>query len=272
MRPIGKKLNTSRVVMAAVFLLCLSGARPVRALDVFTLWRQPEIPLHIVEGDWVEYRTQTMAGGRREVSLTRIVCLDQDHGSDEDSWLLELLPLVEEDGVIKPVPGEGVQLRVSRDLLTREGTFLAAIIEVVQWRGGQAEKISAAALAEDPLVAATLASDFTPDHTEIKKPTTRIVQGVQFMCDQFVMSAVDTQTAELPAGRLVQVTRREIVAAVHAEVPFLGLAFVSERVVSDSHLDPPSRRFQVPPARVRVEVMELIDFGENGQPVLGATD
>ncbi len=276
MRATGRRSNIRRVIsqpvrrlmVALVILGCLSGARSVRALDVFTLWRQPEIPLHITEGSWVDYRTQTMAGGRREQGLTRIVCLDRAGGSDDETWLLELLPLVEDAAGIRPVPGEGVQLRLSRDLLQRQGAFLDAVVEAVQWRGGRAEKISPAELREDPLVAASLASDFVPDRVETKKPTTRIVQGVQFLCDQFVMAVTDTQVADLPAGRMIQVTTHEIVAAVHTDIPFLGLVYVSERVKSDSRLDPPSRRFQAPPGRVRVEVMELVAFGQGAQPVL----
>ena len=276
MQRIGKKSNTSRtghhLLVAMVLISCLLGARPVRALDVFTLWRQPEIPLQIAEGSWVEYRTQTMAGGRREEGITRVVCLDRDSGSDEKTWLLELLPLVEEDGVTHPLAGEGVQLRISRELLNREGTFLAAIVEAVQWRGGKAQKISPAELREDPLVAATLASDFVPDSVVQKDPTTRVVQGVQFLCDQFVMAAADTQVADLPAGRMLQFTTREIVAAVNAEVPFLGLTYVSERVRAESRLDPPSRRFKAPAARTRVEVMELVAYGHESEPFLGAVD
>ncbi len=276
MQRIGKKSNTSRtghhLLVAMVLISCLLGARPVRALDVFTLWRQPEIPLQIAEGSWVEYRTQTMAGGRREEGITRVVCLDRDSGSDEKTWLLELLPLVEEDGVTHPLAGEGVQLRISRELLNREGTFLAAIVEAVQWRGGKAQKISPAELREDPLVAATLASDFVPDSVVQKDPTTRVVQGVQFLCDQFVMAAADTQVADLPAGRMLQFTTREIVAAVNAEAPFLGLTYVSERVRAESRLDPPSRRFKAPAARTRVEVMELVAYGHESEPFLGAVD
>ena len=81
MRLIGKRSNTRIAVLACC--LCLIGARTVRALDVFTLWRQPEIPLQITEGDWVDYRTRTMAGGRRQPGLTRIVCLDREHGSED---------------------------------------------------------------------------------------------------------------------------------------------------------------------------------------------
>jgi hypothetical protein len=253
-------------------LICLTGARPVRALDIFTLWRQDVIPLNIVEGGWVEYRTQVMSGGRQEQGLTRVVCLDRAHGSDETSWLLEMLPLVVRDGVRCPVPGEGVQLRVSRALLSREGTFMDAITGAVQWREGRGEKISPEALREDPLVAASLAAEFNPSSVTRGDPTTRIVQGTQFVCDQFVMAAVDTQTAQLPAGRMLQVTTHEIVAAVNPDVPFLGLAYVAERVRAESRLDPPSRRLKAPPARVRVEVMELVDFGFDASPVLGAVD
>lgn len=279
MRLTGKESNTRlhlrnqrRLGAALVFLLCLSGVRPVRALDLFTLWRQPEIPLQISEGDWVEYRAQVLAGGRQEESLTRIVCLDREHGSDEETWLLELLPLVEEGGTTRPLPGEGMHLRLSRSLLSRQGTFMEAIVSAVQWREGEARRISPAELQEDPLVAATLAASFEPDRTEIKDPTTRIVSGEQFLCDQFVMAAADTQVAALPAGRMIQVTTREIVAAVHPDVPFLGLTYLSERVRADSRLDPPSRRIKPPPARIRVEVMELVAFGHDALPQLAVAD
>jgi len=276
MRLIGKRSNT-RVVRrcqtaAWLILVCVSWARPVRALDVFTLWRQPEIPLQINEGSWVEYRTLVMAGGRQEQSLTRIVCLDRAHGSDDETWLLELLPLVEKNGRTQPLPGEGMQLRVSRSLLNRNGSFLEAIVSAVQWREGIGEEISAEALRDDPLVAASLADSFRPDRTERQDPTTRVVQGTQFLCDQFVMAAADTQIAELPAGRMIQVTNREIVAAVHEDVPFMGLTYLTERVRAESRLDPPSRRFKAPPARMRVEVMELVAFGLHAEPTLTGAD
>ena len=260
------------MVLPALFLVFSSSIQPALALDVFTLWRQPEIPLAIVEGDWVTYRTQSLAGGRQEVSLTRIACLDLESGSDDKTWLLELLPMVDDDGVLKPVPGEGIQLRLSRELLDREGSFLAAIVESIQWRDGVAQTMSATQLREDPLVAATLASDFEPDHTEQKDATTRIVQGTQFLCEQFVMSAADTQSAALPAGQMIQITTREIVAAVHPDIPFLGLAYVSERIRAESELDPPSRRMKAPAPRVKVEVMELVAFGHSAVSALIATD
>jgi hypothetical protein len=59
---------------------------------------------------------------------------------------------------------------------------------------------------------------------------------------------------------------------VHADVPFLGLTYVSERVRAESRLDPPSRRFKAPAARARVEVMELVAYGYESKAFLGAPD
>jgi hypothetical protein len=71
---------------------------------------------------------------------------------------------------------------------------------------------------------------------------------------------------------MIQVTTREVSAAVNADIPFLGLAYVAERVRSESRLEPPSPRFRAPPAQVRVEVMELVGYGTDAQPLLGAPD
>jgi hypothetical protein len=246
-----------------------SGVRPVRALDIFTLWRQPELPLRMEEGAWADYRTQVMAGGRREEGLTRIVCLGREHGSDDETWLLELLPLTEQpDGSLSPVPGEGARLRLSRRLLDRQGHLLDAVVEAERWRDGRPEKVSQDQLRNDPLVSASLDTEFTPDRTESKDSTTRVIAGTQFLCDQFIMTAADTQSADLPAGRMIQVTTREIIAAVNEEIPFLGLAYAAERVRAGSKLDPPSSKFSPPPPHVRVEVMELIGFGFQALPVL----
>jgi len=246
-----------------------SGVRPVRALDIFTLWRQPELPLRMEEGAWADYRTQVMAGGRREEGVTRIVCLGREHGSDDETWLLELLPLTEQpDGSLRPVPGEGARLRLSRRLLDRQGHLLDAVVEVERWRDGRSERVSRDQLRNDPLVSASLDTEFTPDRTENRDSTTRVIAGTQFLCDQFVMSAADTQSADLPAGRMIQVTTREIIAAVNEEIPFLGLAYAAERVRTGSELDPPSSKFSPPPPRVRVEIMELLGFGFQALPVL----
>ena len=277
MRSTGNRSNISRLLgFTLLWVACgmvSPGVRPVRALDVFTLWRQPELPLRMEEGAWADYRTQVMAGGRREEGLTRIVCLSRDHGSDDDTWLIELLPLTEQpDGTLLPVPGEGARLRLSRRILDRQGHLLDAIVEVEKWRDGIPEKISKDQLLEDPLVAASLDSEFSPDTIENKDPTTRVIAATQFLCDQFVMSAADTQTADLPAGRMIQVTTREITAAVNEEIPFLGIAYAAERIRSESKLDPPSRKFSPPPPHVRVEVMELIGFGLQAFPTLHVGD
>ncbi len=273
MRSTGKRSNTSRLLgFTLLWVACgmvSSGVRPARALDVFTLWRQPELPLRMEEGAWADYRTQVMAGGRREEGLTRIVCLGQEHGSDDDTWLIELLPLTEQpDGSLVPVPGEGARLRLSRRLLDRQGHLLDSIVEVEKWRDGIPEKVSRDQLLEDPLVSASLDSEFSPDTTESRDPTTRVIDGTQFLCDQFVMCAADTQIADLPAGRMIQMTTREITAAVNREIPFLGVAYAAERVRSESKLDPPSRKFSPPPPQVRVEVMELVGFGFQALPTL----
>jgi hypothetical protein len=99
-----------------------------------------------------------------------------------------------------------------------------------------------------------------------------VVQGREMLCEQFVLTSADTLAADLPAGRMIQVTTREIAAAVARDVPFLGLAYAAERSRSESRLDPPSRRFKAPPPQVRVEIMELVAFGTGARPVLGAPD
>lgn len=251
----------------------LTVAGPALALDVFTLWQQPMIPLQMHEGGWADYRSQVMAGGKRQQGLTRIVCLDRQSGTDDKSWLLEMLPLEEKlDGSLEPIAGEGLRLRISRSILTRKGRLLDAVVEIVQWRDGQGRATTVAELRDDPLVSASLESDFEPQKVDIGQSTTRVIGKRQYLCDQFVFSAADTQTAELPAGTMIQTTSHEVVAAVNSEIPFLGLAFVSERIKSESALDPPSKKFSAPPARIRVEIMELLDFGSGAKPFLQGLD
>ena len=67
---------------------------------------------------------------------------------------------------------------------------------------------------------------------------------------------------------MIQITTREITAAVNREIPFLGVAYAAERVRSESKLDPPSPKFSPPPPQVRVEVMELVGFGFQALPTL----
>jgi hypothetical protein len=292
MRPTGKRSNTSSPVLrglrpdpssagpagfyaprtmrlALLALLVVLGAGPAQALDFFTLWRQPNIPLQMIEGAWADYRTQVMAGGRRETDQVRISCLGRDFGSNDDSWIIELLYLEEkEDGSLVPVPGQGTRLRVSHDLLKRQGQLMDHVLEIHQWRDGRGERISPEDLKDDPLLAASLSSDFLPDDLEISGQTTRVIQGRQLLCDQFAMASADTQTARLPAGTMVQVSTWEVTAAVNSDVPFLGLAYVTERIQSESRLDPPNKRMQMPPARIRVELMELVAYGTGAVAVL----
>ena len=44
----------------------------------------------------------------------------------------------------------------------------------------------------------------------------------ELLCRQLVLTAADTAVADLPAGRMIQETVREISVAVHDEVPFPG--------------------------------------------------
>jgi len=249
------------VLGTVVLGLILPLARPVLALDVFTLWRRPELPLVLETGAWADYRTQVMAGGRRESGLLRVACVGRNQGGGE-GWVMELLPLEEaDDGSLHPVPGEGVRLVLAASVTERSGHLLDSVLEVTRWTEGIPAEITSQQLREDPLVAASLDTEFVPDLTVPQEDASRIVGGREMMCSQFVMSAIDTQSVDLPAGRMVQVTTQEVTAAVHPDIPFLGLAYAAERIRAESTLDPPSRRFQPPPPRVRVEVMELVGFG-----------
>jgi hypothetical protein len=274
MRPTGRRSSTraggaARAITLAV-LLVTSGVRPVRALDVFTLWRQPNVPLRLTEGDWADYRFQVTAGGKQEQSLTRVACLDRAAGTDDQAWVVEVLPLTEESGGrLVPVPGEGLRLRLSRKVLTRSGNLLDHVLGARQWTGGRVTEMSATQLREDPLVADSFSEDFLAAVVTAGQATTRVVGGVQYLCDQSVMAAADTQTVSLPAGNLRQVTTRELTAATNPELPFLGLAYATERVRADSSLDRPGGRLRPPPARVRVEIMELVAHGTGARPVLG---
>ena len=266
----GPAVGLARSLRSALLVgLLLLGHSPARALDFFTLWRQPNVPLQMTEGSWADYRTQVMAGGRRESDQVRISCLDRRYGTDDESWVIELLYLEElADGSLVPLPGQGTRLRVSRQLLNRTGQLMDFVLEIERWQDGKGQSISPAELMDDPLLAASLASEFIPEKIETTGQTTRVVQGRQLLCDQFTMSAVDSQSVHLPAGNMVQVSTWEITAAINGDVPFLGLAYATERVRAESTLDPPNKRMKMPPARIRVELMELVAFGNDAEPVL----
>ncbi len=263
----GRPLVSAVPVLALMVTLVLVS--PAAALDLFTLWRQPEIPLNISEGHWVDYRTQVMAGGRRENGITRIACLSRADGSNDKSFLLEILPLAEQpDGSLLPMKGQGARVRIDRNILLRNGPLLKSVLSVQYWENGQVREITAQELRDDPLISTSFQSDFVPDEVSNQQSTTRVVAGQQFTCRQWILASADTQSVVMPAGQMNQISSREIAAAVHEEIPFLGLVYASERVRAASQLDPPNRKIPVPPARIRVEIMELVGFGYNIEPHL----
>ncbi|MBK8165496.1 MAG: hypothetical protein IPK64_05940 [bacterium] len=247
--------------------------RPARALDVFTLWKQPEVPLGLVEGDWADYRFQVTVSGRQEQSLTRVACLGKEAGTDAAGWVVEVVPLREEtSGRLVPVPGEGLRLRLSRQLVLREGNLLDHVLEARQWTAGRMTTLTPEDLRRDPLLADSFNEEFTASTVTRGTATTRVVGGAQYFCDQLVMAAADTQVARLPAGEVRQVTTRELTAAINADLPFLGLAYASERVRSESSVEPADGRLRPPPGRIRIEIMELVAHGLGARPSLGEGD
>lgn len=256
--------NGRRLLSAVALFAALMSAVPGLALDLFTLWRQPEIPLNLEAGAWVDYRTQVMARGRRENGILRIVCLEAG-----DRVVLELLPLKEhKDGTLRPVPGNGALVTLDGAIQSREGTLLSAVIAVRNWQDGEARDISPQELRDDPLVATSFMSDFQPETVESRQSTTRIVSGQQFTCRQWVMASADTQSVVMPAGRMKQISSREVAAAVHQDIPFLGVVYASERVHATSRLEPPNDAIPLPPERHRVEIMELEGFGKDAVATL----
>ena len=104
-----------------------------------------------------------------------------------------------EDGTLVPLPGQGLRLQLDRSVLRREGQLLDAVGKIVRYEDGVAQEVTVRELREDPLLSASLEADFRPDHTEIKDPTTRVIQKQQYLCDQFVFSAADHPAG--PAAR-----------------------------------------------------------------------
>ncbi len=249
--------------------MLLLFAVPSSALDLFTLWREPVIPLQIRPGDRVDYNRTTLSGGQREVDLLRVQCVGEVGEAGARSWLLELLPLAETGGGLEPVAGEGVQLQISERLLGRQGNLADLVERVVRWDGGQPTVLTPADWREDPLVLATLQSEFVPQTCERADSSVRVVAGHELRCDQYVLSAADTQRVRLPRATLEQITEWQISCAVNGEVPFLGLVYAAERTRSLSRLEPPSARFTSPAPGLRVETMELVGYGEDAQAWLG---
>jgi hypothetical protein len=247
----------------------LSAAAPSAALDLFTLWRQPVIPLQIQPGDWVDYHRTTLSGGQRQEDLLRVQCVGEVGDAGARSWLLELLPLTEISRGLEPVAGEGVQLQISAHLLERKGDLAELVERVVRWNEGEPTELAPADWREDPLVIATLQSEFVPQTCERADSSVRVVEGRELHCDQFVLSAADTQRVQLPRATLEQIAEWQISAAVSGEVPFLGLVYAAERMRSLSRLDPPSARFASPAPGLRVETMELVGYGKGARARLG---
>lgn len=259
---------------AIALLAVLTLAQAAAGLDIFTLWRQPQAPLRFEVGAWAEYKSTSLAGGRRGEDLLRIQCLARPDGGggEADTWVLEIVPLDETRGGLRPQPGEGVRLRLSPAVLARQGDLLDAVVSVKRWSKGAVTELSAAQWRDDPLVADTFGRDFRPDQVETKERAVRVIGGRELDCEQFVFSAQDTQSVKIPAGQLIQVTREEVTAAVHRDIPFLGLAYVAERVRAESRLDPPSARFSPPGPQASVQTLECIGYGTGAKRLLEPAD
>jgi hypothetical protein len=255
---------------AALLLTALAvlAAVPAAALDFFTLWQRPELPLSLEAGQWADYRRQAVTEGRRTDDLVRIQCLGRD---GQGRWLLEVLPLVETGGGdLEPAPGEGLRLRLTGDVTDRAANVMDAVDEVRLWRDGAVQVLDRRQWRRDPLVTASFSGDFAPDTVEETGATIRVIAGRELTCRQLVFAAADTQVAELPGTRMIQTASQEVTAAVSGQIPLLGLAYVSERVAAESRLDPPSKRMPAPPPSLRVEILECLDFGGGAAPGLPA--
>ena len=252
-----------------MLLLVLLGANAASGLDFFTLWQRPELPLGLVAGQRVDYRRQALADGRRTEDLVRVQCLGQDSAG---RWVLEVLPLVETGpGVFEIVSGEGLRLALDARVAERNADLMDMVMEVRLWRDGGVQVLDRREWRRDPLVTASFSGEFRPDVVDEREPTIRVIDGRELSCRQLVFAAADTQVAELPVGRMVQTASQEVSAAVHAGIPILGLAYVTERIRAESRLDPPSDRLAPPPPQIKIEMLECIGFGDDAIPVLDRT-
>lgn len=231
---------------------------------MFTLWSRPEVPIRLTVGHWVEYRTQELAAGRRTDGLVRIQCVARD----DRGWTVEMIPLLEdEQGRFTPEPGRGWRLVLDSGVLDREGELADHVREVVQWERGSPRLLDPGRWREDPLVQASLRGEFVPDEVRDLDPTVRVVSGVELTCSQLEMSSADTTVIAMPRGELRQVHSRVVTAAVNPEAPFLGIVFAAEREETRSSIVPAGRR-RAPPPEVKVEIMELVGYGDDARPML----
>ncbi len=215
-------------------------------------------------GAWAEYRTSNLEAGRREEGLVRVQCVGHEGGA----WELELLPLAEDRSGRRPEPGEGWSLRLADAVLAREGDLAALVRRVVRWRGGAATELAPAEWREDPLVSTSLRDAFRPQRVRAAGETVRVVAGRDLRCRQWELSAAETLRVRLPRGDLEQVTTPEVTAAAHADVPILGVAFATERTASSSRVVPPRPGRAAPEPTLRVEIMELLAFGDDARRLL----
>jgi hypothetical protein len=250
---------------AALAGALLWGGGAAQALDFFTLWQRSELPLNLAAGGWADYRRQALAGGRRTDDLLRIQCLGRD---DRGAWILEVVPLVETaPAVFAVVPGEGLRLRLAPAVAERRAAITEVVEEVRLWRDGTVRVLPGAQWRHDPLVTASFSGDFRPDEVEERAPTVRVITGRELTCRQLTFAAADTQAVVLPQGRMVQAARQEVSAAVHADIPLLGLAYVTERIRAESWLEPAGDR-RLPPPEVRIEILECLDYGDGATALL----
>lgn len=236
------------------------------ALDLFTLWQRPELPLNLTVGMRADYRRQALSEGRRVDDLLRVQCLGRD---DAGRWLIEVLPLVEvaPDSLVV-VPGEGLQLTLGESFEQRTGGLADAVVSVRLWRDGIATSLDQQEWRRDPLVTASFSGEFAPQTVVEGASTIRVIDLRELACRQLEFVAADTQHAVLPVGEMVQVSSQEVAAAVHPDIPLLGLAYVTERVRAESTLHPPSDRFPTPPPQLRIEILECLSFGVDAIAVL----
>jgi hypothetical protein len=248
--------------VVALFLILAGQAG---ALDLFTLWQRPELPLNLEAGLWADYRREAHVDGRRTDDLLRIQCLGQDsHGH----WVIEVVPLVEvSTDAFEVVPGEGLRLHLSSAVNARRDGIMQVVQEVFLWRDGAVRRLDRRQWREDPLVTASFSGDFQPDTVREFAPSVHDIAGRELSCKVLVFAAADTQSADLPQGRMLQAVRQEVSAAIHEEIPLLGLAHVAERIHSESWLDPPGQR-RLPPPRIRIETLECLAFGLDAAPIL----
>jgi hypothetical protein len=246
-------------------LLCmLAGSHPALALDVFSLWRQPELAIEIFDGAWVEYRTQTVEGGKRSIEYTRLQCV----GENGSYWTIEAVPMEETGNRLQPIPGEGWRFELSRTVLEREGNLLDYINTVIHWEGGTATSLSGEQWRDDPLLATSFPSGLPLSGLEEKDGTVRVVSGVELMCRQYVVAVHDTNTVALPRGEMKQYLYKEVGVAVHENVPFFNIAYAAERINTETAIIPQGRSRRPPPPTSRVQIMELVGYGRSAESTL----